>query len=35
VVYGMPKRAKDMNPHLKPMSLKEIKKEIVNFIDQD
>ncbi|EBI2279237.1 chemotaxis protein CheB, partial [Campylobacter jejuni] len=21
--------------HLKPMSLKEIKKEIVNFIDQD
>ncbi|HEF1616400.1 TPA: chemotaxis protein CheB, partial [Campylobacter jejuni] len=22
-------------PHLKPMSLKEIKKEIVNFIDQD
>ncbi|EAH9624390.1 chemotaxis protein CheB, partial [Campylobacter jejuni] len=26
---------KDMNPHLKPMSLKEIKKEIVNFIDQD
>ncbi|EAJ7142193.1 chemotaxis protein CheB [Campylobacter jejuni] len=35
VVYGMPKRAKDMNPHLKPMSLKEIKKEITNFIEQD
>ena len=35
VVYGMPKRAKDMNPHLKPMSLKEIKKEIINFITQE
>ncbi len=35
VVYGMPKRAKDMNPHLRPMSLKEIKQEILNFIDQD
>lgn len=35
VVYGMPKKAKDMNPHLKPMSLKEIKKEIINFINQD
>lgn len=34
IVYGMPKRAKDLNPHLKPMSLKEIKKEILNFIEE-
>lgn len=33
VVYGMPKRAKDLNPDLKPMSLKEIKKEILDFIE--
>ncbi|MBZ7954791.1 CheB methylesterase domain-containing protein [Campylobacter molothri] len=32
VVYGMPKKAKDMNPNLRPMSLKEIKQEIINFI---
>ncbi|TKX32339.1 CheB methylesterase domain-containing protein [Campylobacter aviculae] len=35
VVYGMPKRAKDMNPSLRPMSLKEIKQEILNFIEQE
>lgn len=35
VVYGMPKRAKDLNPHLRPMSLKEIKTEILNFIEED
>ncbi|MBZ7941407.1 CheB methylesterase domain-containing protein [Campylobacter molothri] len=33
VVYGMPKKAKDMNPNLRPMSLKEIKQEIINFIE--
>ena len=35
VVYGMPKRAKDLNPRLRPMSLKEIKAEISNFIEED
>ncbi|AXP08554.1 chemotaxis protein CheB [Campylobacter hepaticus] len=34
VVYGMPKRAKDINPHLKCKSLKEIKKEILDFVNQ-
>ncbi|MBM0637398.1 chemotaxis protein CheB [Campylobacter sp. VicNov18] len=34
VVYGMPKRAKEINPYLKSQSLKEIKKEILNFINQ-
>ncbi|EAK0848161.1 protein-glutamate methylesterase [Campylobacter lari] len=32
IVYGMPKKARDTNPNLKPMSLLELKKEIVNFI---
>lgn len=31
VVYGMPKKAKEMNPFLKPMSLVELKKEITYF----
>lgn len=35
VVYGMPKRAKDLNPKLMPMSLFEIKREIIKFIDQE
>ncbi|TQR34569.1 chemotaxis protein CheB [Campylobacter sp. MIT 99-7217] len=35
VVYGMPKRAKDLNPNLRPMSLIEIKTEIVKFINQE
>ncbi|HEC1548692.1 TPA: chemotaxis protein CheB [Campylobacter upsaliensis] len=35
VVYGMPKRAKDLNPNLRPMSLKEIKSEITRFIEKD
>lgn len=35
IVYGMPKKAKDLNPNLKPISLKEIKKEIINFIEQE
>ncbi|MCR2091044.1 chemotaxis protein CheB [Campylobacter upsaliensis] len=35
VVYGMPKRAKDLNPNLRPMSLKEIKSEITRFIEED
>lgn len=34
IVYGMPKRAKDMNPSLKPMSLIELKKELVKFSAQ-
>lgn len=34
VVYGMPKRAREINPRLKPMSLEEIKKEIINFIEE-
>lgn len=33
VVYGMPKRARDLNPKLKPMGLIELKKEIINFIE--
>lgn len=33
IVYGMPKRAKDLNPNLAPMSLSEIKKEIIKFIE--
>ncbi len=33
VVYGMPKRAKQLNPDLKQMSLKDIKKEIISFIN--
>ncbi|MCR6590617.1 protein-glutamate methylesterase [Campylobacter insulaenigrae] len=33
VVYGMPKKAKEMNPFLKPMSLIELKKEITYFIN--
>ncbi|WP_276881979.1 CheB methylesterase domain-containing protein [Campylobacter cuniculorum] len=32
VVYGMPKRAKQLNPDLKQMSLESIKKEILQFI---
>ncbi|MFG5142020.1 chemotaxis protein CheB, partial [Campylobacter lari] len=32
IVYGMPKKARDTNPNLKPMSLIELKKEIINFI---
>ncbi|CAM4185278.1 CheB methylesterase domain-containing protein [Campylobacter armoricus] len=32
IVYGMPKKARDTNPNLKPMSLIELKKEIVNFL---
>ncbi|WP_270985300.1 CheB methylesterase domain-containing protein [Campylobacter helveticus] len=35
IVYGMPKRAKDLNPHLRPMSLKEIKGEIKHFIEEE
>lgn len=33
VVYGMPKRARDLNPKLKPMCLLELKKELTNFIN--
>ncbi|OCX42513.1 chemotaxis protein CheB [Campylobacter ornithocola] len=32
IVYGMPKKARETNPNLKPMSLIELKKEIDNFI---
>lgn len=35
IVYGMPKRAKDLNPNLKPMSLVEIKRELVKFIERE
>ena len=35
VVYGMPKRAKDLNPNLNSMSLVEIKKEIIKFIEKE
>ena len=35
IVYGMPKKAKDINPKLRPMSLKEIKQEILNFINEE
>ncbi|MCX2682834.1 chemotaxis protein CheB [Campylobacter sp. MIT 21-1685] len=34
VVYGMPKRAKEINPYLKTMGLEEIKKEIIHFIEE-
>lgn len=34
IVYGMPKKAKELNPNLRPMSLKEIKNEIINFIEE-
>lgn len=33
VVYGMPKKARDLNPKLKPMCLKELKKELIKFIE--
>ncbi|MBX1885807.1 CheB methylesterase domain-containing protein [Campylobacter peloridis] len=33
IVYGMPKKARELNPNLKPMSLIELKKEIVNFVN--
>lgn len=32
VVYGMPKRAKQINPDLRLMGLKDIKREILDFI---
>ncbi|KAA6228416.1 MULTISPECIES: CheB methylesterase domain-containing protein [unclassified Campylobacter] len=35
VVYGMPKRAKDLNPKLMPMSLKELKREILHFVESE
>lgn len=35
VVYGMPKRAKDMNPQLMPMGLKELKRELNKFIEKE
>lgn len=34
VVYGMPKRAKELNPKLRALSLADIKKEIINFISE-
>lgn len=34
VVYGMPKKAIELNPKLRPLSLVEIKKEIIKFIDE-
>lgn len=33
VVYGMPKKAQELNPKLKALSLRDIKKEIINFIE--
>lgn len=33
VVYGMPKKAQELNPKLKALSLREIKREIINFIE--
>lgn len=35
VVFGMPKRARQLNPDLKLMSLKDIKKEILSFIEDE
>ncbi|MCW1360592.1 CheB methylesterase domain-containing protein [Campylobacter sp. US33a] len=35
IVYGMPKKAKELNPHLKQMSLNEIKREIIHFVEQE
>lgn len=32
IVYGMPKRAKQINPELRLMSLRDIKEEILDFI---
>lgn len=33
VVYGMPKKAQELNPRLRALSLADIKKEIINFIE--
>ena len=33
IVYGMPKRAVELNPKLRALSLVDIKKEIVEFIE--
>lgn len=33
VVYGMPKKAQELNPRLRAMSLAEIKQEIISFIE--
>ncbi len=33
VVYGMPKRAVELNPKLRALSLVDIKKEIIKFIE--
>lgn len=33
VVYGMPKKAKELNPNLKVLSLKDIKNELQRFLD--
>ena len=33
VVYGMPKKAQELNPHLRALSLAEIKTEIIKFIE--
>ncbi len=33
IVYGMPKKAKEFNPELRMLSLKEIKNKIMSFID--
>ncbi len=35
VVYGMPKKAKEMNPNLMPMSLVELKRELIKFIEKE
>ena len=33
IVYGMPKRAVELNPKLRALSLVDIKKEIIEFIE--
>ena len=33
VVYGMPKKAQELNPRLRALSLAEIKTEIIKFIE--
>ena len=35
IVYGMPKKAKQLNPELKQMSLLEIKNELIKFVRND
>lgn len=33
VVYGMPKKAQELNPRLRAMSLADIKQEIIHFVE--